>query len=226
MCGVARDLLMAAATVLLADVVLATQQAPPEGDGDLFGPVFDVPLRRTTTGEAIVDVKLRLAVTPPEQHRGLMYRSSLNNNEGMLFLYKEPKQRVLWMKNTYIPLDAGWFTQDGTLREVHQLKPLDLTYRWSDRTDITMGLEVSDGFFEKHNITPGSAYLDKEALVSALGTRHIDAVPLVGSSSVTKVIAQPHIAGGDTLQEAPTQPTLRGGGMAIKEAALLDLAPQ
>lgn len=218
---------MAAATALFVDVVLATQQAPPEADGVLFGPVFAVPLKHTATGEAIVDVKLRLAVTPPEQHRGLMFRSSLNNDEGMLFLYKEPKKRVLWMKNTYIPLDAGWFTRDGTLREVHQLKPLDLAYRWSDRTDITMGLEVSEGFFEKHNIKPGSAYLDQEALVSALGARHIDAVPLLfESSSATNVSTQPHIAGVDMWQGAPTQPTLRGGGVAVQEAALLDLAPQ
>merc|ERR1719330_624123 len=125
---------------------------PTPDETGLFGPPFDVPLKRIGTGETEAQVQMRLAITPPEQHHGLMFRTHLAETDGMLFLYKSPSKRVLWMKNTLIPLEAAWFTRDGVLQEVQHLYPNDLTYRYSDRNDITMGLEVAEGFFEKRSL--------------------------------------------------------------------------
>lgn len=146
----------------------AKEPEPTPDEAGLFGPPFSVPLLRVETGEVAGQVQMQLAVTPPEQHHGLMFRRSLAEDSGMLFLYTTPSRRVLWMKNTYVPLDAAWFTNDGVLREVQHLQPFDLTYRWSGREDISMGLETPQGYFEKHGFAPGSVKVDLDALSAAL----------------------------------------------------------
>lgn len=143
----------------------------------MFGPPFDVPLLNVATGKAAAHVKMQLAVTGPEQHHGLMFKKSMPDEDGMLFLYTYPQARVLWMKDTFIPLDAAWFTEDGVLQEIHHLKPFDLTYRWSKRDDIVMGLEMSVNYFKRHGIVPGTVRLDEAALADALRARGVDPKP-------------------------------------------------
>ena len=58
-------------------------------------------------------VRLQVAVHQPEQNRGLMDRSSLGADEGMIFVYAEPRQMSFWMHNTLIPLDIGFFDAKG-----------------------------------------------------------------------------------------------------------------
>ncbi len=53
-------------------------------------------------------IQAELAVTGREQQRGLMFRSQLDANRGMLFWYTSPGTRRFWMFNTLIPLDIIW----------------------------------------------------------------------------------------------------------------------
>jgi len=57
--------------------------------------------------------------------KGLMYRKKpLKENQGMLFDFEEPQTISLWMKNTFIPLDAIYFNEDGKVKDLkHSLKP-------------------------------------------------------------------------------------------------------
>jgi len=59
------------------------------------------------------------------RNKGLMNRKTkLKTNQGMLFEFDEPQAISLWMKNTYIPLDAIYFNEDGKILELNQnLKP-------------------------------------------------------------------------------------------------------
>jgi uncharacterized membrane protein (UPF0127 family) len=52
-----------------------------------------------------VPFRVEVAVTPDEHARGLMYRSHLDTDAGMLFVFEEPAVQRFWMKNTLIPLD-------------------------------------------------------------------------------------------------------------------------
>lgn len=51
---------------------------------------------------------VKLALTPEEKSKGLMYRGSLDKNKGMLFIYDKEGEYSFWMKNVLIPLDIIW----------------------------------------------------------------------------------------------------------------------
>jgi len=68
---------------------------------------------------------VEMALTPEEQARGLMYRRSLPEGQGMLFDFKTERELTFWMKNTYVPLDMIFIRGDGTiLRIAENTEPL------------------------------------------------------------------------------------------------------
>mmetsp|Transcript_10409 Transcript_10409/g.18717 ORF Transcript_10409/g.18717 Transcript_10409/m.18717 type:complete len:198 (+) Transcript_10409:158-751(+) len=139
----------------------------------LFGPPHSIPLLVSSADgvEATVPVNMQLAITEDEHHHGLMFRNSMDENAGMVFIYPDSQKRVLYMRNTEIPLDAGWFTSTGALTQVMHLKPEDETWMWSDRADIKYGLEMNLDWFSRHKVEPGKTRIDMSALRSAVQSR-------------------------------------------------------
>ena len=64
------------------------------------------------TGGRKVAFRVEVAVTPEEHARGLMYRSQLADDAGMIFVFEEPSIQRFWMKNTLIPLDMIFIGKD------------------------------------------------------------------------------------------------------------------
>jgi uncharacterized membrane protein (UPF0127 family) len=140
--------------------------APPVGPGSLW------PQRLGS-----VDFEAVVLVQPSEMAVGLMHRTSMPENEGALFVYDTPGRKSFWMKNTHLPLDIGFFTTDGVLREIHELHPNDLTPVPSRRDDILIALEMNRGWFARHELVPGTA-LDLTLLRQALQKRNAS-IPLL-----------------------------------------------
>ncbi|SNS37638.1 hypothetical protein SAMN06295912_105123 [Sphingomonas laterariae] len=61
---------------------------------------------------------VEMARTPSEQARGLMFRTELAADRGMLFPYDPPQPASFWMKNTLIPLDMIFVRPDGTIARI------------------------------------------------------------------------------------------------------------
>lgn len=88
---------------LLGAPLLAAVLACPACAGPATTP--DTP-RVTLGGHAF---SVELATTPAEQEHGLMERTSMPANHGMLFVFQDEAPRTFWMKNTLIPLDILYF---------------------------------------------------------------------------------------------------------------------
>ena len=103
-------------------------------------------------------VSVELAVDRATQAKGLMFRKSMPEDQGMLFIFDRPKQMSFWMRNTHLPLDIGFFTADGVLREIYPLYPHDENSRKSIRFDLVYALETNQGWFERHGLKPGDKF--------------------------------------------------------------------
>jgi len=103
-------------------------------------------------------VSVELAVDRATQAKGLMFRKSMPEDQGMLFIFDRPRQMSFWMRNTHLPLDIGFFTADGVLREIYPLYPFDENSRKSIRFDLLYALETNQGWFERHGLKPGDRF--------------------------------------------------------------------
>jgi uncharacterized membrane protein (UPF0127 family) len=82
------------------------------------------------TGEQKLVFHVELAITPAEFQRGLMFRTQLAPDAGMLFVSKYPQAHTFWMKNTLIPLDMIFIgTDQRIVGIVENAEPQTLTER-------------------------------------------------------------------------------------------------
>lgn len=118
-------------------------------------------------------IRAQLAITPEETRRGLMHRTELGKDEGMLFIYSQPSRLSFWMLNTPIPLDIGFFDENGVLLEVRQMFPFDETSTRSHSDRVQFALEMNQGWFRANGKRPG-ATLDLDHVREAIRARGFD----------------------------------------------------
>jgi len=93
-------------------------------------------------------------MTETERNRGLMYRTSLRDGEGMLFVFDRDQQVSFWMKNTKLPLSIAYIISDGTIVQILDLVPYSEEPRPSARS-IRYALEVPQGWFGRAGVKVG-----------------------------------------------------------------------
>ena len=92
---------------------------------------------------------------PEEQARGLMYRRSLGENEGMLFIYDSPRSLSFWMKNTRIPLSIAFMEGDGKIVQIERMQPYDCITLHPSSQPVQYALEMNQGWFERNGVGVG-----------------------------------------------------------------------
>lgn len=106
-------------------------------------------------------VTVEIADTPDERKQGLMNRTELPDNHGMLFIFPNERPRTFWMKNTEIPLDIIFLDAQRRVINVEQanpepdIPPENMTLYTSDRPAQYV-IELEQGFAERHDIGPGT----------------------------------------------------------------------
>jgi hypothetical protein len=101
------------------------------------------------------EVSAEMALTPEQVETGMMFRTNLDENSGMIFVFAQPSQVAFWMKNCTVPLSAGYINPQGELREIHDLEPQNTNSVFAQGDDIQFVLEVNQGWFKRHQVETG-----------------------------------------------------------------------
>jgi hypothetical protein len=99
-------------------------------------------------------VLAEIANTETQRERGLMFRSSLADGRGMLFIFDSDQRLSFWMKNTRIPLSIAYISSDGTIRQISDLEPESLAAVSAERS-VRYALEVPRLWFDRAGVKVG-----------------------------------------------------------------------
>jgi uncharacterized protein len=100
-------------------------------------------------------VEVEIADTPPTEQRGLMYRTELAAEKGMIFVWPSNRSRTFWMRNTCLPLDMMFIAKDGTVAGILEQVPVMNDAPRSVACPVAYVLEVNAGWSRKHGVKPG-----------------------------------------------------------------------
>jgi hypothetical protein len=110
-----------------------------------------------TISSGSIDLVVEVADSEIERNRGLMFRKSLADGKGMLFVFEYDQKMAFWMKNTSIPLSIAYLGSDGTIYQILDLVPFSQEARTSERS-IRYALEVPKGWFDRVGIKVGDRF--------------------------------------------------------------------
>lgn len=102
---------------------------------------------------------LELARTDPQRNHGLMYRTTLPEDHGMLFSWSDEQRRTFWMKNTCLPLDMLFIARDGTIAGILENVPVMNELPRTVACPAAHVLEVNAGFCRRHGVRAGMRVL-------------------------------------------------------------------
>lgn len=118
------------------------------------GPAEEGEVELTTLDVAGHEVEVEIADDEEERRRGLMYRDSLPEDQGMLFVYPEEETLSFYMRNTEIPLDIAFVDQRGYIVDIQQMEPHTEELHESRRPAM-YALEMNLGWFEANGVEEG-----------------------------------------------------------------------
>jgi uncharacterized membrane protein (UPF0127 family) len=89
---------------------------------------------------------------------GMMFRTNVTDASAMLFVLPQPLLAPggFWMTNCPVSLSAAYIGPDGVIEEIHHLEKNDMVPVVATNDNIIYVLEVNDGWFARHNISPGT----------------------------------------------------------------------
>lgn len=102
-------------------------------------------------------VEVEIADSDAEKIRGLMFRQSLDDDKGMLFVYESAETRTFWMKNTPIPLDIIFISPEKKIVDIQTMQPCEKEpcAKYTSAGKVQYALEVNAGFADENNISIG-----------------------------------------------------------------------
>jgi len=108
---------------------------------------------------AVIDIKgvsvvAEIADCNRTRRTGLMNRTALGKDTGMLFVFPKSRQRSFWMKETYLPLSIAYLDANGAIVNIEKMMPLDHT-SINSRGPAKYALEMNEGWFESNNVHVG-----------------------------------------------------------------------
>lgn len=105
----------------------------------------------------IKNAKIEVEIVTTEEKRvlGLMYRSALAQNQGMLFIFDQTRIYPFYMKNTKIPLSIAFIDSNGLILDIQQMTPFDEQTEHYPNKPFLYALETNQGWFLEKRIKIG-----------------------------------------------------------------------
>jgi uncharacterized protein len=135
-----------------APIASKAAQCPKDPSANL-----KLPMGRVTFVEApsSPSAEVELARDDAARERGLMYRTSMAADSGMLFSWQDERVRNFWMHNTCIPLDMLYITKDGTIAGILEQVPTLNDAPRGIKCPVAHVLELNAGWARAHGVAPG-----------------------------------------------------------------------
>src|SRR5690554_3401155 len=108
-----------------------------------------------TSGDTLATIDIEVANDNQTRARGLMYRTLLPENGGMLFIHDREEVQSYWMKNTYISLDMLFIDSNLEIATIHANTSPMREWSYASTQPVLYVLEVNAGFCNRHNIQTG-----------------------------------------------------------------------
>lgn len=99
-------------------------------------------------------IEAEVAANQPDRMQGLMQRSSMGPNQGMLFVFTQAQRHCMWMKNTLLPLSVAFLDEEGRIINIRDMQPQTENNHCAD-APARFALEMNQGWFATKGIKPG-----------------------------------------------------------------------
>lgn len=106
-------------------------------------------------GQSIKSIDVEVADDEAQRAQGLMYRRSMKDEQGMLFLFDRPAPQSFWMRNTYIPLDIIYVDENKKIITIHENTTPLSEISLPSNGDAQYVLEVNGGWCRRYGVKIG-----------------------------------------------------------------------
>ena len=138
-----------------ATLIGCGNQSPP---APAANPLFDEPtgaqprLRTIKLWVGPAEITAEIAARPREIQTGMMFRTNIVENEGMIFILGQPQRASFWMKNCPQPLSCAYINPQGTILEIREMEPNNTNSVVANSDNVLFVLETARGWFERHGV--------------------------------------------------------------------------
>jgi uncharacterized protein len=122
------------------------------GNSEVEGPLVVIETRA-----GVQEIPVEVADSDAERQRGLMERTSLAADAGMVFVFPGETAGGFWMKNTLIPLSIAFYDAEGRIVRILDMEPCrrDPCRIYDPGVAYVGALEVNQGAFRRWNVSEG-----------------------------------------------------------------------
>lgn len=151
--------------IVIGLTVYFVQRSGNEPEISTQSEAIDIPFRKQgelfftsqQNGDTLARIEIEVADNDQLRARGLMYRRTLPENAGMLFIQGMEEMQSFWMKNTYIPLDILFVNRDKEIVTIHANTTPLKEWNYASTKPAIYVVEVNAGFTNRHGIRTGDS---------------------------------------------------------------------
>ena len=149
-------LVIALAVAVLGGLIyIAIPKTKPAPEGPQFTKQGELQFIDDESGNVIRAIDIEVKKDPLDRNTGMMWRKSMEDTQGMLFIMDRPEPQSFWMRNTYIPLDIIFVSEDSRILNIRANAPPQTLESQTSIGDALYVVEVVGGFCEKYGIAAG-----------------------------------------------------------------------